>query len=163
MLLALGTHASYPFLLSLIMIHCAGCHCNFSVSGYTHHLQLTQSPSCAAAYRAQLEHENENEIEEDNDMANEIEEDDGTATFSGDFFGNYRDEDFDWPDGGTSIVDTYLHLLTIAQVPMKILLMMHELLSALFLPWTPASRLSHFHWPQQVLQSLILYMGPPAL
>jgi hypothetical protein len=83
------------------MVHCAGCHSNFSVSGYTHHLRFTKSSSCAAAYNAQLE-----DIE-DNDM----------PAFSGDFFGNYEDGDFDWPDGGMSSVDMYFHQLTIVQVP----------------------------------------------
>jgi hypothetical protein len=82
------------------MVHCAGCHSNFSVSGYTHHLRLTQSSACAAAYHAQLEHENDVDIEEDHDM----------PALSGDFFGNYDDKDFNWPDGlltvNTSLIPT---------------------------------------------------------
>ena len=75
--------------LSFLMVHCAGCHSNFSASGYTHHLRQTQSTSCTAAYYAQLEHENDVEIVGDADDMPE---------FSGDFFGNYEDEDLDWPD-----------------------------------------------------------------
>jgi len=97
----------FPALSLLAMVHCAGCHSNFSMSGYTHHLRLTHTPSCAAAYHAQLRHEDdtahhENDfgIVEDNDV------------FSGDYFGNYKDEDFDWPDDtGMSIVDINLHYL----------------------------------------------------
>jgi hypothetical protein len=122
------------------MAHCAGCHCNFSVSGYTHHIRLTQSSSCAAAYHAQLGHINDNEIEEGGggaaflgDFGNAEDEDD-SAAFAGDFFGDYQDEDFDWPDEGMSTVIAYLHLLTIVQV-MIILFMIHQLLRR----WTRAS------------------------
>jgi hypothetical protein len=74
------------------MVHCSGCHSNFSVSGYTHHLRHTKSFACAAAYRAQLV-----EIEED---------DNDIPAFSGDLFGNYEDddEDEDRPNEGSSIM-----------------------------------------------------------
>jgi hypothetical protein len=147
---ALSACLACSFLLSLIMIHCAGCHCNFSVSGYTHHLRLTQSSSCAAAYQAQLGHENDDEIEEYEEG----------VTFPADFFGDYEDDDR--LDGGMSTVDIYLCLLTIVQVS-KILLTSHQLLSAILWPRTHASRWSIFLWPQQVLRSPILYMAPPAL
>jgi hypothetical protein len=70
------------------MIHCTGCHCSFSVSGYTLHIQRTGTHACIAAYHAQVGNmENMNE-----------EDDDDVEAFSGDFFGDYQDVDFDWPD-----------------------------------------------------------------
>lgn len=66
------------------MVHCAGCHRSFSVSGYTLHVQRTGTSACIAAYHAQA-----GDIDE--------ERNDGEA-FSGDFFGDYQDGDFDWPD-----------------------------------------------------------------
>jgi hypothetical protein len=108
------------------MVHCAGCHCNFSVSGYTHHLRFAQSSSCIAAYHAQLEHENDVEIVDDEDDLDVpeheiVDDEDNAPAFAGDFFGDYEDEDFDWPDEGMSIVDVHFHLLIIAQMPKKIL------------------------------------------
>ena len=92
------------------MVHCAGCHCNFSASGYTHHLRFSQSSSCAAAFQGQLEHENV--VDNENDVEITGDEDDMPA-FLGDVFGNYEDEDFDWPDGGMSIIDMDFRLLII--------------------------------------------------
>jgi hypothetical protein len=87
------------------MVHCAGCHCTFSVSGYTHHLRLTRSPACAAAYHARLEQEIQF-VEEDNGVAafsgdNSVFSGDDSA-FSGAVFGNYNGDDFDSPGGGGS-------------------------------------------------------------
>ena len=79
------------------MVHCTGCHCNFSISGYTSHVQRTQSSPCIAAYHAAIRHENgvEDVEEEDVDM----------ETFSGDIFGDYQDDDFAWPDDGGMSID----------------------------------------------------------
>ena len=84
------------------MIHCAGCHCNFSVSGYTHHIRLARSTSCTAAYYAQLRHESVDDDDDDAAAAFSAEGKDGDdmEAFAGDFFGDYKNEDFDWPDDG---------------------------------------------------------------
>ena len=67
------------------MVHCIGCRRNFTVSGYTLHIQRTKASACTAAYRAQINHTDD----VDNTVAEE---------FSGDFFGDYQEDDFDWPD-----------------------------------------------------------------
>ena len=65
------------------MVYCAGCHRNFSVSGYTLHVKRA-STACVTAYHAQV---------------NQIDNMDGDVdVFSGDFFANYQEEDFEWPD-----------------------------------------------------------------
>jgi hypothetical protein len=149
------------------MVHCAGCHNNFSVSGYTHHLRFAQSSSsCAAAYHAQVGHGKDSEMEEDgNDNAaflgeiGDYNDNDNNAAFSGDVFGNNNDVVL---DGGMSYVDTCLCPLTIIQV-MNILLMSHRLLSAALWHPTHASGLCLFHWPQQARRSLALYAAAQAL
>lgn len=102
------------------MVHCAGCHGNFSVSGYSGHVRRTQTPACVTAYNAQLHHENEiheNEIES-------VEEEAEAPVFLGDFFGDYEDDDFSWPDDeGMSTDHMYYYSLrtkTNVQDPTKI-------------------------------------------
>jgi hypothetical protein len=78
-------------------VHCAGCHCTFSISGYSSHVRRTGSSLCVAAYQARLR--------EENDIENATEdEEDGMDVFSGDFFGDYDNDDFEWPDGGLSSI-----------------------------------------------------------
>jgi hypothetical protein len=85
------------------MVHCTGCHRSFTVSGYTLHVQRTRSSVCVAAYHAQLNHGDnvdtmdEDELDEDDETPDEDNHDVETP-FSGDFFGVYQDDDFDWPD-----------------------------------------------------------------
>jgi hypothetical protein len=69
------------------MVHCAGCHRSFTISGYTLHVQRTGSSACISAYHAQLG--NLDDVDEERD---------DVEVFSGDFFGDYQDADFDWPD-----------------------------------------------------------------
>ncbi len=66
------------------MVHCTGCRHNFTVSGYTLHVQRTGSSACKAAYHAQFNH------------TDNVESAVGDV-FSGDFFGDYQEDDFDWP------------------------------------------------------------------
>src|SRR6266478_10155234 len=86
-------------------VHCTGCHCNFSISSYSSHVQRTGSSTCIAAYQARLKRANDIESAEEEDDNMGVEEDDNMGMFSGDFFGDYDDDDFDWPDeGGLSAV-----------------------------------------------------------
>jgi hypothetical protein len=77
---------------SLMKIHCAGCHRAFSISGYSSHVRRTRSSFCIAAYQARLR--------DANDVESAEEEDDDMDVFSGDFFGDYDKDDFEWPDEG---------------------------------------------------------------
>jgi hypothetical protein len=61
------------------MVRCAACHRSFTVSGYTLHVMRLGSQACVAAHLAQMQHAD-------------------TEAFSGDFFGDYQDNDFDWPN-----------------------------------------------------------------
>jgi hypothetical protein len=77
-------------------VRCTGCRHNFSISGYTGHVQRTASPSCIAAYQAQLRHAND--IESPGEEADSDNND--NEVFSGDFFGDYDYNELDWPDDG---------------------------------------------------------------
>ena len=74
------------------MVRCSGCHSDFTVSGYTLHVQRTKSSACIAAYHAQI-----NDADNVDNMDAEV--------FSGDFFGDYEEDDFDWPDNDQEPAD----------------------------------------------------------
>jgi hypothetical protein len=78
------------------MVHCTGCHRSFTVSGYTFHVQRTGSSACVAAYHAQLD--NTDNIDEECNENGDDNANDNLEVFTGDFFGNYQDDDFDWPE-----------------------------------------------------------------
>jgi hypothetical protein len=69
------------------MVRCAGCHHDFSVSGYSLHVQRTRTSACVAAYHGQIDH-----MDDVNGVP------DGMEVFSGDYFTNYQDDDFEWPE-----------------------------------------------------------------
>ena len=81
------------------MIHCTGCRCNFSISGYSSHVQRTQSSPCIAAYHAALRHENDIENVEDEDV--------DMDALSGDIFGDYQADDVGRPDDGGMSIDVF--------------------------------------------------------
>jgi len=92
------------------MVRCPGCHCRFSISGYSSHVQRTQSFPCIAAYHAAVRHENDIEAVEkghENDIGAVEEEDVDMEAFSGDFFGDYQDDDFGWPDDRGMSTDVF--------------------------------------------------------
>ena len=65
------------------MVCCAGCHRNFTISGYTLHIKRNVPSTCIAAYHVQINHmDNDGDVE----------------VFSGDFFADYQEDDFEWPD-----------------------------------------------------------------
>ncbi|KAJ7750295.1 hypothetical protein B0H16DRAFT_1663370 [Mycena metata] len=69
------------------MVHCAGCRSEFTLSGYTTHLQRTANPSCQ-----RINDQNMRDLPDDSDD----EEDQAPAVqFAGDYFGTYQEEDFD--------------------------------------------------------------------
>ena len=83
-------------------VRCAGCHCTFSISGYSHHVQRTGLSACIAAYHAQIKHAEDTEEDHD-DM----------EVFSGDVFGNYEDNEFDWPDDRGKLSAAYVFTIHI--------------------------------------------------
>jgi hypothetical protein len=76
------------------MVQCAGCNQEFSASGYTMHIARTTTSICRAAYnqhfQAALTDNQVDDIDVDMDAT-------GSQRFEGDFFGNYQEVDFDWP------------------------------------------------------------------
>jgi hypothetical protein len=77
----------FCFACSLTMVRCAGCHHDFTVSGYSLHIHRTGSSACIAAYHGQINHM---------DSIDGV--DDDMEVFSGDCFPNYQDDDFEWPE-----------------------------------------------------------------
>jgi hypothetical protein len=76
------------------MVQCVGCNQEFSASGYMMHVARTTTSICHAVYdkRFQVAPTNNqvDDIDIDMDTA-------GSQRFEGDFFGNYQEVDFDWP------------------------------------------------------------------
>jgi hypothetical protein len=96
-----------------MMLNCAGCLRSFSRSGYTSHVRRTRNVNCIANFHAQtnrLDDDNNNnehmdaskymdndECMDNDDHMNDISEPAAPVRFTGDLFGNYREEDFAWP------------------------------------------------------------------
>ncbi|KAJ7204055.1 hypothetical protein GGX14DRAFT_398364 [Mycena pura] len=68
------------------MAQCLGCQANFSLSGYTTHLQRTGNEACQAIYDEQMRYHR---------PGLEPEEEQHPVPFGGDYFGSYQEEDFD--------------------------------------------------------------------
>lgn len=86
------------------MVYCAGCHRNFKPTGFSLHIQRSKNPLCLAAHYSHLK---ELEQEEDDAMEEEYDTND-VPQFEGDFFGNYEEDDLDWPsneDRGSPCVE----------------------------------------------------------
>lgn len=71
------------------MVFCSGCRRNFKLSGYTLHIQRSQTSACGAAHRDDIQ-----AAETNDDPSNDIEE---VLGFQGDFFGAYKESDLPWP------------------------------------------------------------------
>ncbi|KAJ7248067.1 hypothetical protein C8J57DRAFT_1522618 [Mycena rebaudengoi] len=67
------------------MVLCAGCQEEFSLSGYTHHLQTTPNSACEAIY---LANQSRAPLLDSDDDENQ------PINFAGDYFGTYEEEDF---------------------------------------------------------------------
>lgn len=79
------------------MVHCTGCHCEFTVTGYSLHVQRTRNSACTAAYNAHIEYmDNVDGHIEYVDNVDRVRSD--VEVFSGDYFTNYQDNDFEWPE-----------------------------------------------------------------
>jgi hypothetical protein len=83
------------------MVLCPGCNREFSTSGFITHVHRTTTAVCRAAYHnifTPSDHVGDNDI----DM-----EHTGSENFEGDYFGNYEQADFSWPEddetNGTTI------------------------------------------------------------
>lgn len=85
------------------MVNCAGCLRAFSQSGYTLHVRRTRNINCITEFRAQVNSANRAANFEDdwsnganNECMDDHSEPGAPVQFTGDFFGNYRAEDFQW-------------------------------------------------------------------
>ncbi|KAF8337856.1 hypothetical protein F5887DRAFT_1077979 [Amanita rubescens] len=77
------------------MVYCAGCRRNFKPSGFSLHIQRSKNTLCLAAHYnrlKELEQEEHDEVMEEEHDTNDV------LQFEGDFFGDYEDDDLDWPD-----------------------------------------------------------------
>ena len=96
------------------MVLCTGCNREFSTSGFTTHIRRTTTAICRAAHLNPFNHAGDNDI----DM-----EYTGSRNFEGDYFGNYEQADFGWPEddktNGTKIhylgMWICLHFLVVAR------------------------------------------------
>jgi hypothetical protein len=89
------------------MVNCLGCLRVFSHSGYVYHVRHTTNSNCVAEFNRQVNstnNRNNDEYMDDDermDGDNErMDNDDERVTpdqFTGDFFGEYRGQDFEWP------------------------------------------------------------------
>ncbi|KAJ7117694.1 hypothetical protein C8R44DRAFT_832357 [Mycena epipterygia] len=66
------------------MVKCPGCRGDFTLSGFTTHLQRTGNEACQAFYADNLRYRPAPELEEEHPIQ-----------FGGDYFGSYQEEDFD--------------------------------------------------------------------
>ncbi|KAJ7444241.1 hypothetical protein B0H11DRAFT_2342850 [Mycena galericulata] len=67
------------------MVRCPGCQIDFSLSGYTLHLQRTGNEACWAVHDENMHYRPDLEPEEEQQP----------VQFGGDYFGTYQEEDFD--------------------------------------------------------------------
>ena len=100
------------------MVNCPGCLRAFSYSGYTSHIRRTTNVNCKGEFHAQLNSAHNHDMDggninvncmdndeymDDDEHMDDDNEPESSFQFTGDFFGNYQEEDFEWPlEGETS-------------------------------------------------------------
>jgi hypothetical protein len=75
------------------MVLCMGCNREFSATGYTMHVAHTRTSLCHAAHNSHLA----SLVNDNGDIDIDVDPT-GSQIFEGDVFGEYAEDDFDWPE-----------------------------------------------------------------